>query len=146
MPADTYDPASVIVTWGSLTLSGFAPDTFCNVEREENAVTKTIGADGFGCYTINRNRSGTVTVTLMQSSATNRVLSRAAIQDEITGDVSYPLTVRDIRSDETLCVAHSARIQKMPASAFGKELGTREWVFTSLKIDISVGGNLPVGS
>ena len=145
MPADTYDPASVIITWGPFTLSGFAPDTFCNVERAEDSVTTTVGADGFFCHVINRNRSGTVTITLMQSSATNRVLSRMAIQDEITGDVSYPLTVRDIRSDETLCVAHASKIKKMPASAFGKELGTREWTFTSGKIDISVGGNLPVG-
>lgn len=146
MPAATYDPASVIVTWGSLTISGFAPETFCNVERAEDAVTTTVGADGFGCHTINRNRSGTVTVTLMQSSLTNSALSRLANLDEQTGDVSYPLVVKDIRSDATLCVAHASKIKKMPASAFGKELGTREWMFTSVKIDISVGGNLPVGS
>ena len=146
MPAATYDPASVIVTWGSLTLSGFAPDTFANVERAEDAVVTTVGADGFGCHTINRNRSGTVTVTLMQSSLTNSALSRLANLDEQTGDVSYPLVVKDIRSDATLCVAHASKIKKMPASSFGKELGTREWAFTSTRIDISVGGNLLVGS
>lgn len=146
MPAATYDPASVIVTWGSLTLSGFAPDTFANVERAEDAVVTTVGADGFGCHVINRNRSGTVTVTLMQSSLTNSALSRLANLDEQTGDVSYPLVVKDIRSDATLCVAHASKIKKMPASSFGKELGTREWAFTSTRIDISVGGNLPVGS
>ena len=146
MPAATYDPASVIVTWGSLTLSGFAPETFCNVERAEDAVVTTVGADGFGCHVINRNRSGTVTVTLMQSSLTNSALSQLANLDEITSDVSYPLTVRDIRSDATLCVAHSAKIKKQPASSFAKELGAREWAFTSIRIDMSTGGNLPVGS
>lgn len=145
MPAATYDPANVVVTWGSLTLSGFAPETFANVERAEDAVVTTVGADGFGCHTINRNRSGTVTVTLMQSSLTNSALSRLANLDEQTGDVSYPLVVKDIRSDATLCVAHASKIKKMPASSFGKELGTREWAFTSTRIDISVGGNLPVG-
>ena len=84
---------------------------------------------GFGCHVINRNRSGTVPVTLMQSSATNSALSQLANLDEVTGDVSYPLTVRDIRSDATLCVAHASKIKKMPASAFGKELGTRVGVY-----------------
>ena len=146
MSAEVYDPASVVITWGSLTISGFAPDTFCNVERAEDSVTTTVGADGFGTHTINRNRSGTVTVTLMQSSATNTALSRLANLDEISGTVSYPLTVRDLRSDATLCVAHSAKIKKQPASSFAKELGAREWAFTSIRIDMSTGGNLPVGS
>ena len=120
------------------------PDTFANVERAEDAV-----CDHRRCGRVRLSRhqpepQRTVTVTLDAKFPDQlgavpfgepRRTDRGCLPSWSKTFAAMPLVRR-------ACVEE----KKMPASSFGKELGTREWAFTSDPVDISVGGNLPAGS
>lgn len=139
MSVTTYDPSQLVITFGPVLMSGYA-DADVTVERNEDAFTLKVGLDGKGTRTKNANRSGKVTIPLMQSSLCNDLLSGIAQLDEKAGAGVYPLLVKDL-SGRTLHAAQTAWIQKQPASAFGKEAGPREWILETDNLESFIGGN-----
>ena len=136
----TYDPKQVSVVVGGATLSGYADDTFVEVARDEDMWALNIGADGEGARSKSNNRSGTVTITLQQTSEGNRILSDLAVADELTNSGVFPCLVKD-SSGASIHVAEQAWVQKMPDSAYARESGTREWVIRTDSLSTFVGGN-----
>lgn len=139
----TYDPALVVVTWGELRLEGFTDGTAIKVERAEDRYSTKVGLDGEGARTRNNNRSGTVEVTLLQTSLTNGELStKAQLDDDSAIPLPpQPLTVKDLNGF-SLHHAANAWIQKTPASEYAKEAGDRTWVFGTASLRNYDGGNL----
>lgn len=136
----TYDPKQVAVTVGGKILSGFADGTFIKVERNEQAFNQKVGVDGEGTRAKSNNKSGKVTITLMQSSSSNDDLSAFAAADELSNTGAVPLSVRD-QSGRTVVAALTAWVQKIADAEFAKEVMTRVWVFESDELNIFVGGN-----
>ena len=95
MTAKTYSPADVAVIYGGAIISGFANGTFITVSRDEDAFMKSVGADGEVCRSRNANRSGSITLTLLQSSASNDVMSAFAAADALSGAVPLPIQIKD---------------------------------------------------
>ena len=140
MATKLYDPDKVVVTFGPAVVSGIAAGTFVSVERNEDAFTVTVGADGETARTRNNNRSGTITITLLQTSSSNDMLSSFAQLDEKSATGVLPLVVKDLLGN-TLCVAPNAWVKKIANAEFGKEHGDREWVLESDLIEMFVGGS-----
>ncbi len=136
----TYDPDLISVVVGGYTLSGFADGTFVTVERDEDTWILSIGADGEGARAKSNNRSGTITITLMQSSDSNKILSDLATADELSNSGVFALLIKD-SSGASLYSAETAWIQKPAASEFARELGTREWTIRTDNLIVYVGGN-----
>jgi hypothetical protein len=141
MSIDTYDAGLLGVFFGDDILSGFGEDTAVEVSRDEDAISTKVGVDGRGAIARNRNRSGTVKVTLLQTSASNDVLSANLVRAEM-GDPSStkPLQVSD-GSGRTLIHAQNAVIKKVADVKLGKGIEAREWTFWSDDLEIFVGGN-----
>jgi hypothetical protein len=139
---NTYDPKAILFTFLGIPLSGFADGTFIKVERNDDTFKLVVGSDGESARARNRNRSGRITLTLLQTSPSNDYLSAAQRADElgIPGGKG-PLLVKDVLGT-TLINAPDAWIVKPPAAEFGREVGSREWVFESGDIDMLVGGNV----
>lgn len=140
MSTKTYDPSQVLASFLGAQISGFAEGTFIKVERDEAAFTKMTGADGEVARARNKNKGGKVTFTLMQSSASNDILSAAAAADELTGTGIGPLFIKD-NLGTTVVVAANAWIEKVATAEFGKELGDREWVIDCASVEMLVGGS-----
>jgi hypothetical protein len=142
MSVKIYDPGSVMVIFGPNVLSGFSDGSMVRVERDEDAFTKKVGADGECTRTRNRNRCGSVVVTLMQTSASNLVLAGLLTADELatTGVSILPLTVKD-NAGNTLHTALNAWVKKSPVSEFAKEAGPREWTIDTGPMVNVEGGN-----
>lgn len=141
MSVKQYDPGSVVVVFGPLILTGYADGTFVLVDRDEDAVTKKVGADGEATRVRNRNKCGSVVVTLMQSSASNLELSAALKADELAENgITLPVIVKD-NGGNSLHTAQDAWIKKTPASEYAKELGQREWVIDTGPMVNVEGGN-----
>lgn len=136
----TYDPKQVAVICGSKIISGYADGTFVVVERNEQAFNLKVGVDGEGARAKSNNKSGKITITLLQSSQSNDDLSAFAAADELTGEGVFPCTVKD-SSGTTLCAAATAWVQKMANPEFSGEIGQRVWVIESDEVDMLVGGN-----
>ena len=137
----TYDPKNVAIAWNGINInSGIAPDTFLTVVRDEDSFFKTVGADGKVARTRNANRAGTIELTLMQNSEVNKLLSAAALADEETDvDVTSVFSIVD-PADPTgifLMTAKDCWVKKLPDIEYGKEYGTRTWMFDCATLSIA---------
>ncbi len=140
MSIPTYDPGAIIIIFLGIKITGFADGTFVEIERDEDAYKKTVGAGGEVARTRSRNLSGKATFTLMGSSFCNDLLSAAAILDESLGSGVGPILIKDLNGT-TLIHGANAWIQKVPKVPFGKELTDREWVIDIDAVEFLVGGN-----
>lgn len=140
-PTRTYDPALVIPTFAGNLLTGFGPDTFIKVERNEDGFTLAVGAGGEAARAQSRNRSGTVTFTVLATSQTNDILSAIAAADELSGTGVAEFQLSEVNGT-TLCHAANAWVKKLPSVERGKEVGTVEWVLECDSIEVFAGGLL----
>jgi hypothetical protein len=139
--AKTFDPKQVSVIVGGHIVQGFADGTFVKVARNNDMFALKVGADGEGARAKSNDKSGTLEITLLQSSASNDVLSGFATSDEISNGGQVPLLVKD-GNGTTLVEALTGWVKKKPDVEFGKEISDRVWVFESDKLDMLIGGNV----
>lgn len=135
----TYDPTKVTVTVGSYKLSGFSEGSLVKCERNQDSFKLTVGGDGHQIRSKSPDRSGKITVTLLQSSASNEFLSSLAVMDEtgtadpVTAPAPAPnggiqsVTVKDLNGN-TVWSSPEAWVMKPPSASFEKEAKDREWV------------------
>lgn len=136
----TYDPKQVSVIVGGKIITGFADGSFVEFERNENAWNLKVGVDGEGARAKSNNLSGKITLTLMQSSASNDVMSAFAAADELSNAGAVPFYLKD-NSGRTIATALTAWVQKYPKTTFAKEIESRQWILETDDIEIFVGGN-----
>ena len=143
MGVKNLDPKQVSIAFGPVLISGFADGTYVSVERNEDSFSLMVGADGEAARSKSNNLSGRVTVTLMQTSASNALLSAIAQVDERSsaGDGINPLLVKD-NNGLDLYTAETAWIVKPATGSHGREAETREWVFETNELISFSGGNL----
>jgi hypothetical protein len=138
----TYRPDQVALIAVGVPVTGFAPGTFITAERNEDSFTLSVGSDGDACRTRTNNLSGRITFTLLQSSASNILLSAIANTDERSpaGDGILPSTVKD-NSGTTLLTATKSWIVKPASVEYSNEATNREWVVETHELNMLVGGN-----
>lgn len=135
----TYDPKAVTVSVGGIPIGGFADGTFLNIEMDEDAFTKEVGADGETSRAKSNNNGATVTLTLAQTSPSNDVLTGFAEADRLANAGVVPILVRDGSGTSTLFSATGWVRKKAPAP-FSKEIEEREWVLDVADVENIVGG------
>lgn len=123
----TYDPKSVIITFGGTPIMGYAEDSFVECAPAEERFTRKVGADGEVVRSKSSNGCYDVTVTLMQTSLSNSVLSAAQVVDENTGLGMLPLSITEISSGAEHFFPQ-AWVEK-PTWTRGKEAGEQAWTF-----------------
>lgn len=138
----TYDPLQVSVILGSHIVTGFADGTFVSIERNNQTFELVSGASGETARAKSNDRSGTVTITLMQTSESNSVLSGFAAADELSNSGKFPIIVKDNNGD-SLYEATEAWVQQPASVEFSKEISEREWVLETGEL-IMVTGGTPV--
>lgn len=134
-----WSAANIVIVFKEALITGFADDTFCTIERDEDAFTPTVGAEGDVVRNQNLNKMGTVTVMVLRESTANQLLSQYAVLDEATGIAYGQMQVKDLNG--TL-LAHSeeAWIQKLPSLDLAKETAAHEWVFRCAKLELTLAG------
>src|SRR5512136_789726 len=96
MPVRTFDPKQCLVVIGGVPMGGFADGTFVSVERTSDTFTKVSGADGIVSRSKTKDRSGTLTLTLAQTSPSNDVLTGFAVKDELSNSGIVPVLIKDL--------------------------------------------------
>lgn len=138
--AKTYSPKKVRVIYGGVVMTGYMDGTFVEVDKTTDDFTEIVGSDGEGARIASADESGTVTITLMQTSASNDYLSNMRIKDKQTNLNTAALTVED-GSGRTLCEATEAWIKKVAKVEMSNDKTGRAWVFASTDLRHYVGGN-----
>jgi hypothetical protein len=136
----TYDPAEIIITIGGVPMAGFTDGTFCEVVRNEPTWNLVVGADGIATRGKTNNFSGTLTVTLKQSSPSNDVLSAFMIADELSNTGVIPILIKDLSGTSTFFSAQGW-IAQFANATYGKDIQDRSWTISLAEIDMFVGSN-----
>lgn len=136
----TYSPKKVQVIVGNHVCTGLAKGSFVVVEKKEDDFTTEVGSDGEGARTQSADESGSVTITLMQTSASNDVLSGLRDADKASGAAVFPLMIKD-GSGRTIVTAAEAWIRKVPNSDFSDQKTDRPWIIDSAILIHKLGGN-----
>ena len=143
----TFIPDSVItvISRADMTphiISGFVEGTFVSAERLTDASTLVQGADYSGYRIKRRNKAGTVTLTLHQSSASNDVLTLLYNEDMASDDNStlFNISIVDA-SGRSVISAGQCFISRLAPLTMSTEGESREWVFQALALEQYIGGN-----
>lgn len=137
-----YSPDNVLLSWDGIPITGYAKDTFIEVEREEDSWLTYVGSLGDVCRTKNLNKMGKVTVTLMATAPVNTLLAAKAQDDEDHGQDSGPILLKDL-SGALQVDGADAWVMKRPKIERAHESGTIQWVFVVAKLNVFEGGNAP---
>lgn len=136
----TFDPKQVIVTFGLIVMSGFAPDTFISIDPEGDDFRVIRGTGG----NTDRVKIGTgnniVTLSLLQTSPINDALSIVRGLDVVGNAGVFPLLIKDVGGTQAF-YAPKAFIMAPPNMSMGSEVGTRDWRFYCVEATNHIGGN-----
>lgn len=126
MAVRTYSSRRMSVIIGGTPITGFAPDTFINVAPTADSFTKSVGSSGEVSRAEVADRTGTVTLTLQQTSPSNEYLTNLHDQDRVSLDQTVEFLLKD-ENGTTVISAEDAWISRLPDSEYSQEVGTREW-------------------
>jgi len=137
----TYDPKKVIVAFGALVMTGFAPGTFVNVARSNDLFEKNRGSDGT-IDRVNKNADDfAISLTLKQTSLTNDALSIIMNLDKENNAGIFPFTVKDL-GGLSFFFASQAWIAKDPDDEYSDAFNNRVWRFDTGPAKKFTGGNI----
>lgn len=138
----TYDPGSVFVSLAGIPISGWADGEFITIENDSDDFEDVVGTDGEVTRSKSNDNRATVTIKLMQSSASNDLLSALRLLDKNSSNGAGvgPFMLRD-GSGRSLEIAEKAWIAKGPNRSFDKTAGSREWKIRCAAIISGVAGN-----
>lgn len=140
----TIDPSALHVIMGGHRVSGYAPGTFVSVIYDVDAFVKTIGVDGEGAWFKSANLAAVLTLTLMQSSQSNDILSAFHISDRSApGGLLRPLAINESNGTSAY-ITDKARVMKLPDSLWADSVQSRAWAIGTTRLDGFVGGVIPV--
>lgn len=122
----TYKPKEVVVACGTHIVSGYADDSFINIEPNGDGITKKVGCDGEIARSISPDNTYKVKITLLQNSDSNSFFSNIADYDRATGNGLFPVLIKDLRGGLLFATEAAWVIKKSPATR-GKETNNREW-------------------
>lgn len=125
----TYSPDKVKIALGSHIMSGYADDSFINIEPAGDGTTTKFGCDGTVNRSINIVNAYTMKISLLQNSPTNHFLRKRYEMDQKDGNGVFPVTVKDLMGAEQF-TSPIAWVKKPAAWGRGKESGNREWEIT----------------
>lgn len=102
--------------------------------------TMTIGADGEVMHSLKADKSGTVTVRLLNTSSANAALQALYDAQALSSSVwgNNVITIRNKDNDETT-VCRDVAFQGQPERTYAEEGAIVEWVFDCGKIDTVTG-------
>lgn len=127
MAITTYDPKQLSIVFGITPIVGFAEDTMISIESESPKFTSTYDTHGNVTRSQNNKRVAKITVTLVQTSRSNNLLSNYVELDEVTGAGVFSIMIKD-PNGSTLFSCPEAWVVEPPKLEFGIEAKNREWV------------------
>lgn len=102
--------------------------------------TMTVGSGGEVMHSLHGDKSGTITVTYLKTSPTNKKLSLAYnMQSQSSATWGNNVIVIRNKASGDIITARSVAFQKQPDNANAKDGGTMAWVFDCGKIDQVLG-------
>lgn len=117
MATTTYDFKKVSVIIDGVFITGFMDGEVIQVEKNEDDVTPHVGAGGDVTYAESADQTGTITITLKQTSSSLPFLQQLRKSKRI-----FPIQIVDSNTNAYRVGGSEARILKMPNRSWGNEV------------------------
>jgi hypothetical protein len=115
--AETYDFKRVSTIVDGVIITGWMDGEVISVEKNEDDVIPHVGAGGDVTYGESADLTGTITLTLKQTSS-----SLPHLQDLRKSKRLFPIQIVDVNSRAYKTGGTEARILKMPSRTYGSEV------------------------
>lgn len=122
--ATVYDPKKVTVIYDGMVITGFADDSMIEAEKNEDNITPYVGVLGEVSIAINADNTGTVTMSLANTSPFIKILAEKARANTVA-----PLSIIDMNENGVNVGGTEAVIIKPPNVTIGKEVESQEVQF-----------------
>ncbi len=134
-----FDPKDFEIIFQGVVVGDFAQD-FVEAKFTRPLYRLVRGVDGDTTRVRTGNRSGTIKVSLLQSSPSNNTFSNFVLVDELSGFTNLgPLLCRD-KVGGTLMLATACFIENIPPISFGITAKVRTWTFVCDNLIMYLGG------
>ena len=130
----TYDPLKVTLVVGTVVIVGFAEGSMVEVERNEDAVAPYVGTQGEVAFAESADKTGTIKITLMQTSPSVSYLNTLAKQKG--DDAAFPVSIVNMNTNGVSASGTKARVKKIAAEVYDKEVTEREFEIFVADLDL----------
>ncbi len=138
MTTRTYRPEDVNISLGTYRITGF---TEVRIAQNAKAFRHESGLRGKVTRVKTRDRSGSVVISMQQTSPDNDLLSQIVSQDEVSQTGRFNLTIIDT-SGQSSIILQQGYFDGYPDMGFSTEGQTRDWTFNYQDVvEYAVGGN-----
>lgn len=131
----TYSPKDVKISWGGWPIEGYADGTFVEASRNSPNSESTVGAAGDVGITFNADKTGNVTITLMQTSDTNVFLSAVQLAQDKAGEIYRADMAITDKSGTFLGYVKAAHIVEPASLSLGDAQSPKVWTFYTENLD-----------
>ena len=121
-----FDPKDCKVVAGGILITGFAEDSYVEIEFQTKRWSMKVGADGEGIFSKSNDRSAIVKIVLMPSAASNLALDGFLQADAIDNLGTFPISITDL-STGTVHSGLECKVLTPPKKSYKKEAEPIEW-------------------
>lgn len=140
--AKYFDPKQMPIVFGGVQMEGFSESTMAKFEFESESFGDVVGVDGDVSRSKNMDRRAKLTISLMQTSPTNDLMSAMynAGRLGVNGADVAAVRVEDLNGRLVIAGAE-AWIMDTPKPTWGKTAQEYEWVIRIANCDAFFGGS-----
>jgi len=124
----SYNFGRVQMMVGGFRIQGFGDDGGISFEAAQDQITASTGADGEATISRSNDLSGTLTITLKETSGSNQVLEDFLTLQRFGTGITYnvPVLMEDVSTGEFVTSLQSA-VMGWPTRTKTREASEREW-------------------
>ena len=122
----TYNPKEVTVSCGNHIVTGYAEDSFVQIEANGDGIVKKVGCDGEIVRAVSPDNTFKIKITLLQTSDSNTFFSNEIDVDRETGDGMFPVLIKDLKGGLVFSTDAAWVVRKSPVGR-GRDSTNREW-------------------
>jgi len=135
----TFSSSELVVVYGATQITGWADGQYIDVSYDDDIYKYTNGADGEVARVKTGKLMATITLRLLQTSASNDALSGYLIAD-IAANAPQNFLIKDLNGS-TIMDGPQSSIVKFPDYGYAGENVNREWKIKVPKLIGFLGGN-----
>jgi len=142
MKLATFAPDDIVFVINDYRITDFADGTFIDINKNSPNFRQVRGIRGKHTRVHTRDRSGVISIRIMQTSNQNDILSELANQDDLNQTGLLLVTLRDV-GGQTALQFGNAYIESTPNISYqGGQTTAREWrINFEFITTYNVGGN-----
>lgn len=135
----TFNSTDLKIVYGGVEITGLSAGQFIDISYDDDIYKYMNGVDGEVARVKSGKLMATVVIRLLQTSASNDVLSGFMIAD-IAGNIPQDLIIKDL-SGTSIMTGVQSSIPKFANSGYSEDPINREWTIKVPRLLSFIGGN-----